>query len=1052
MCTKNSQCLVFCIVLIALLSSKTFAIPPLNPGPEPDYPAGVNVPSQQALMRDGADLEGEWNCLVILIDFEDYPWDNQNDTLFDNEGNPYTQEHFEAMLFSDLEFVHPGSESQYTGSMRDYFNEISREDFTVAGIVSEWYRAPRPFRYYCNADGEFGTDDDYGWGDYPRNAHGLAEQAMLAADDDVDFSDYDNNDDGIVDALFLVHAGPGAELFGRNAIGANYIWSHKGTLWERDLELDGVWLREYAMQPESGAISVFCHEFGHLLGLPDLYDLDYSTQGIGEWGLMGKGTWCHRTGDTPGTSPSHMCGWSKIQLGWVDVIDVTESMRNVAIPPIEESGTIFRVFPDGNEDSPEYFLLENRRRIGFDSGLTRRQTIHQLPAPEGLLITHIDERQRREDNQDNVDENHRLVDVEEASIIRIDDEPVEQLDIRYNNDWLNLYSGNRGDNGDLWPGFSEHNEDSTDWIGSRDRTSFGSSTIPSTILYDGEPSHIRVSDIRFHRDYDVACNIQIDSRGPYVWIKRWTINDESGNGNGFVEPGEIIFIGITLENIGEDPATGITAVLEYEGDLIEFIIDNIAYPDIEAGEIGESERQFLIRISEDAQVLRPVEMMMMVRSEQETWEIPLTIPLQKHPYNPVFAGDPNSWDSLGVQSPSVLIENDTLKCWYVGIRGLDRPNYSSIGFAWSLDGGITWRKREEPVLEADPDNRFMERGFADVAVIRVGEVYLMVLTTPGSIMNDYNEGKLYQAISEDGINWELRPERIIGINEGWFYMALSSSQLSLYRGEDDEIILAFAAVDFPFVENGIALASTNDLENWIVDDNPLIISTGNRNQFDGGAVYSPDITCVDGQYTLLYGGVNQLTPFYPIEANIGRLGIMTSENEQDFERYVGHKTGGAIIEPDEHVDWHERFIVGGRLFQWQDQYRIFYCAYESHEEHLYYSPAFGLVMGASIQAEQWVEPFPGYNPTLPSTVLLEPAYPNPFNSMTRITYRLLYPSHVSLNIYNSLGRQITTLFEGYRQAGIYSTIVNANGLPSGLYFVRLETPVHKFTRQITIVR
>ena len=133
-------------LFILILNSSADAIPALNGGSEPDYSPGTNTPSQQALMRDDADLQGDWNCLVILLDFEDYPWDNQDDELFENEGNPYSQEHFEAMLFSDLEFAHPGSQSEYTGSMRDNYNEISREDFTVTGIVTEWYRAPNPFR------------------------------------------------------------------------------------------------------------------------------------------------------------------------------------------------------------------------------------------------------------------------------------------------------------------------------------------------------------------------------------------------------------------------------------------------------------------------------------------------------------------------------------------------------------------------------------------------------------------------------------------------------------------------------------------------------------------------------------------------------------------------------------------------------------------------------------------------------------------------------------------------------------------------------------------
>jgi len=83
---------------------------------------------------------------------------------------------------------------------------------------------------------------------------------------------------------------------------------------------------------------------------------------------------------------------------------------------------------------------------------------------------------------------------------------------------------------------------------------------------------------------------------------------------------------------------------------------------------------------------------------------------------------------------------------------------------------------------------------------------------------------------------------------------------------------------------------------------------------------------------------------------------------------------------------------------------------------------------------------------------LEPAYPNPFNSTTTISYVLPYPSQVSLQIYNLSGQRITTLFDGYRQAGIYTTNLYANDLPSGLYFVRLEASEKVATQKVMLIR
>jgi hypothetical protein len=319
-------------------------------------------------------------------------------------------------------------------------------------------------------------------------------------------------------------------------------------------------------------------------------------------------------------------------------------------------------------------------------------------------------------------------------------------------------------------------------------------------------------------------------------------------------------------------------------------------------------------------------------------------------------------------------------------------------------------------------------------------------------MNGYSQGILWQAISEDGINWELRLEPIITINQGWFYMPLCSSLLSLYRGENDVISLAFAAVNMPFLGNGIAVATTDDLENWSVQNFPLIISTRNPDQFDGGAVFSPDVTWQGGRYTLLYGGIYERDEFDYIGQHIGRIGMMTSDNGQDFMRYEGCGTGGAILEPGEQVDWQERFIGGGRLFEWEGQQRILYYAYEANEENQFYSPAFGLAMGASVQPPQSTPPFSENSNSSPGAFQLDPAFPNPFNSMTTISYGLQHHGQISLQVYNPLGQKINTLFEGYSKAGVYSSSLVADNLPSGLYFIQLETSGQVFTQKVMLIR
>jgi M6 family metalloprotease-like protein len=240
---------------------------------------------------------------------------------------------------------------------------------------------------------------------------------------EIDFSLFDEDNNDTVDIVFVVHAGPGAE---EGFAGyTQHIWSHQWQLSNTGtgcpgayLTNDGVYVDYYSMEPErfeqyTGRITVgvFAHEFGHILGLPDLYDTDYSTYGIGSFGLMGAGSWGRADErDLPGSSPAHLCAWSKYQLGFVvpTVIDriSTSKLENQNIACACFNGVAFRLLddPGGPDwDYPgtigEYFLVENRFRRGFD---------RSLPG-DGLLILHIDD-----SRVSNSSESHPLVGIVQA--------------------------------------------------------------------------------------------------------------------------------------------------------------------------------------------------------------------------------------------------------------------------------------------------------------------------------------------------------------------------------------------------------------------------------------------------------------------------------------------------------------------------------------------------------------------------------------------------------------------------------------------------------------
>jgi M6 family metalloprotease-like protein len=172
------------------------------------------------------------------------------------------------------------------------------------------------------------------------------------------------------DGLYFLYAG---DRF--PAARGSLYWPHRATVRHDSYEGRGGW--SYFICPEGGArmanISVFCHEFGHMLGLPDLYAQPENP------GSEGVGVWCAMSNQVGNGRPQHFCAWSKEKLGWLKpaVIDPTVKQKLVLAPVEDSPKECFKVLvrPDGSE----YFLLENRRKKGFDES---------LPA-DGLLIWRV---------------------------------------------------------------------------------------------------------------------------------------------------------------------------------------------------------------------------------------------------------------------------------------------------------------------------------------------------------------------------------------------------------------------------------------------------------------------------------------------------------------------------------------------------------------------------------------------------------------------------------------------------------------------------------------
>jgi len=314
-----------------------------------------------------------WKAIAIMLNFTDEDFDSGHDKA-----------HYEQLL------------NGTTGNtFRTYYREVSYGQFDVEVDVVGPFASSHHLAYYGGDDHGLDTGD----GPIPRNICEMAREAVQLADPTVDFSQYDIDDDNIIDALFIIHAGPGQEQSGVSTD----IWSHKSNIFPGE-SVDGVTAFPYSTEPENGKVGVFAHEFGHVLGLPDLYDTDDDgsggdSSGIGQWGIMASGSW---NGFPSGSSPAHFCAWSKIVLGWVDPIIVTSdvSLTRIEIPPVENNSVVYKIWAhDPAQDTDEYFLVENRQKLGYDSA---------LPG-DGILIWHIDESVTTV----NDNPNHLLVDLEE---------------------------------------------------------------------------------------------------------------------------------------------------------------------------------------------------------------------------------------------------------------------------------------------------------------------------------------------------------------------------------------------------------------------------------------------------------------------------------------------------------------------------------------------------------------------------------------------------------------------------------------------------------------
>jgi len=320
-------------------------------------------------------LLGTPRSLVILVNFSDVAFVT---------ATPQT-------AFTNLLNQSGYSANGGTGSARDYFMASSygklAPDFDVYGPVT----LPQPMAYY-------GTNDSSGNDQNPVQM--VVDACTVAHDAGFDFTPYDTDGDGVIDNVFICYAGYNEAEGGP----VNSVWPKSGEVYSGNysgtttpITFDGKLLDHYActseLQGASGGnmcgVGTFCHEFGHVLGLPDYYDTNLiQANTLNSWSIMDYGNYSNE-----GRTPPTYSVYDRFFLGWLTP-EQEAAQTNLTLLPISQStaipaNTTNQAFLlsatthnlQGQNPSPsEFFMLEYRKLTGWDA---------YLPA-EGLCIWHID--------------------------------------------------------------------------------------------------------------------------------------------------------------------------------------------------------------------------------------------------------------------------------------------------------------------------------------------------------------------------------------------------------------------------------------------------------------------------------------------------------------------------------------------------------------------------------------------------------------------------------------------------------------------------------------